>query len=190
MNRAPHNLNRVLLLIIGIVLIAVSVYGLARSFNAFGTDRAHQPLITPDLVNWLDNNHAWVWTLVAVAGAIAVVLGLLWLLAQLHQRPGAVDWTVGQSGGTTVVSSDGVAAAVENDLLELDAVDHVDARLVGDRHEPALDLRVVIDDDASASEMAQRISARLAERLHPALEVDHLPTTLTLDLVTAHRRLA
>jgi hypothetical protein len=185
----PHTLNRIVLAIIGAVLVAVSAYGLIRGFDGFGRSRARQPLITPDAVDWLDRNHRWVWPVVALAGVIVALVAFRWLRAQFHSRPGRLDWTVPQRGGTTTIEGSGVASAVHDDLVQLAAVDRADVRLVGEPDQPQLDVRLWVHDDVAIPDVLDAVTTTVTPRLCRALEIDHVPTTVLIDLVSPSRRL-
>jgi hypothetical protein len=187
--RPPHGLNRVILSLIGLVLVAAAVYGLIRGFNGFGSSRARQPLITPDGVDWLDRNHQWFWPVVAVVSAVVAIAALAWLLTQFHSRPARLNWTVAQDGGTTTIAGEGVASAVHDDLVQLATVERANVRLIGDADEPGLDIRLWVHDDATLPAVLHEITATVTPRLCQALEIDHVPAAVAIDLMPANRRI-
>ena len=153
----PARLNRTLLFLIGLVLLAAGVFGLL-----FGTGVLRQvlpgidpsvPLLPADLT--LPEWAPWV-TL-----AVAVVVGLL-ALRWLH-------------------AADALAADIES----YDGVQRAAAALVGDRRRPEIHLDVTADDGADLAALRTRITDHALPRLRSALDIESGRADLVLRLAEA-----
>ncbi|WP_328447108.1 MULTISPECIES: alkaline shock response membrane anchor protein AmaP [unclassified Amycolatopsis] len=176
MNR-PAALNRVLLALIGLVLLAAGGFALATHF---GRLRVLDP--ASSLVPGSTAPPTWVFY---AAIAVAVVLGLLclrWLAAQAFRRPKTVSWRAEDVDGDTVLDSATAAAPVAADVEGYDGVRSASAWLTGPRDAPALSLVVTTDQDADAGAIRERIAGHALPRLRQALEVDALPVRLEVRL--------
>lgn len=171
----PARLNRTLLLLIGLVLLAAGGFALATHFGRVNLVQPESPLVpgtgTPP---------TWV---LYVAAAAAVVLGLLvlrWLVAQLSRAPKTHTWrfdTEAGRGRTELAAG----TAVEPFLGELAAYPGVHvahATLGGPRETPVLALTVTVEQDGDPSAIRHRLDTVGLPRLRQALDLDTLPATL------------
>ncbi|HEY3464854.1 MAG TPA: alkaline shock response membrane anchor protein AmaP [Amycolatopsis sp.] len=173
MNR-PAALNRTLLALIGLLLLAAGGFALATHFGKLRLLDPAAPLVPgavppPTWVFW-------------VAIAASVVLGLLclrWLAAQAFRRPKTVAWRTDHADGSLVLDSTAVAAPIAADIDGYDGVRAAKAWLSGPREAPELALVVTADRD-----VRPRIAEHALPRLKQALEVDDLPVRLELRLTT------
>ncbi|WP_290050949.1 alkaline shock response membrane anchor protein AmaP [Amycolatopsis solani] len=176
MNR-PAALNRTLLALIGLLLLAAGGFAVATHFGRLHLLDPGAPLVPgaappPTWVFW-------------VAIAVAVVLGLLclrWLAAQAFRRPKSVAWRHERETGATVLGSSTAAAPVAADVEDYDGVRAASAWLSGAREAPELFLLVTTDRDADATAIRQHITEHAVPRLKQALEVEELPVRLEIRL--------
>ncbi|MFJ1766103.1 alkaline shock response membrane anchor protein AmaP [Amycolatopsis sp. NPDC088138] len=176
MNR-PAALNRTLLALIGLVLLAAGGFALATHFG-----RLHVLDPASALVPGSTAPPTWVFY---VAIAVAVVLGLLclrWLAAQAFRRPKTVAWRAEEADGATELDSATAAAPVAADVEGYDGVRSASAWLTGPRDLPELFLIVTTEADADAGAIRTRIAEHAVPRLRQALEVDELPVRLEVRL--------
>jgi hypothetical protein len=176
MNR-PAALNRTLLALIGLVLLAAGGFALATHFG-----QLHVLAPASSLVPGSAPPPTWVFW---VAIAVAVLLGLLclrWLAAQAFRRPKTVGWRAEEADGDTVLDSATAAAPVAADVEGYDGVRSASAWLSGPRELPELFLIVTIDAEADAGAIRARIAEHAVPRLRQALEVDELPVRLEVRL--------
>lgn len=176
MNR-PAALNRTLLALIGLVLLAAGGFALATHFG-----RLHVLDPASALVPGSTAPPTWVFY---AAIAVAVVLGLLclrWLTAQAFRRPKTVAWRTEEAEGATTLDSSTAAAPVAADVEGYDGVRSASAWLTGPREAPALFLIVTTDAEADAGAIRARITEHAVPRLRQALEVDALPVRLEVRL--------
>lgn len=188
----PARLNRSLLTLTGLILLAGGAYTALRGLGLLDRDtigalglpgqQPQTPLLPSQLVA-----PAW---LPAATIAVGVVLGVLllgWLLAQTRARsPRATTWRFAdaEDGGATVMGSGAAAASVSAEIETYTGVDSVRAVLTGDRADAQLHLTVAVTDHAPVTEIRDRIDREALPRLRQALELESLPTEILLRLST------
>ncbi|MEV6830587.1 alkaline shock response membrane anchor protein AmaP [Amycolatopsis sp. NPDC051102] len=176
MNR-PAVLNRVLLALIGLALVAAGGFAVATHFGELRLLDPAAPLVpgTAPPPTWV----------CYLAIAVAVLVGLLclrWLAAQVFRRPKPTTWRTSGDTGVTVLPSAAAAAPVAADVETYAGVRSASARLSGPRDAPALDLVVTTDRDADPVALRQRIAEHAVPRLRQALDVGRLPVRLEIRL--------
>lgn len=176
MNR-PAALNRTLLALLGLVLLAAGGFALATHFG-----RLHVLAPESSLVPGSAAPPTWVfWVAIAVAAGLGV-LCLRWLAAQAFRRPKTVAWRAEEADGTTTLDSSTAAGPVAADIEGYDGVRSASAWLTGPREGPELFLIVTTDQDADAGAIRERVAEHALPRLRQALEVDALPVRLEVRL--------
>lgn len=181
----PARLNRTLLAVLGLLLLAAGGYAMAAQRGWFGWVDRSATLTPGDAAP-----PRWVFY---AAVAAAVVLGLLclrWLGAQLFRLPGAVEWQLAEddSAGGTVLSSKTAAAAVAADIESYDRVDAAAAWLSGPGRAPELHLIVTAEPGTDLTALRRRILGEAVPRLREALEVGVIPVTMELRLTADRAR--
>lgn len=179
MNRInrPAAVNRTLLGLGGLALLAAGGYALAAHYGRLTWSDTGAPLVPGTAAP-----PTWVFYAV-IAGA--VLLGLLclrWLIAQPFRMPKAVDWQVGGDAeiGRTVLRSGTAAAPVAADIEGYPDVREAAAWLSGAADAPELHLVVTASPAADVADLRRRILGHAVTRLRTALEVDVIPVTLEL----------
>lgn len=187
-NRAwnrPARLNRVLLALTGLVLLAVSAFTLVLAFGPlermlpFLSSRA--PLIWPGtpMPFWLP------YTTIAVT--LLVGFGCLrWLLAQTRHTPPSRTWRLitDAARGVTYLDTTHAATAIAEDVQTYRGVAKASATLTGPRAQPRLRLNVHTETGTAINPLRLRITEHALPRLRQALELQDLPTELLLRLDT------
>jgi hypothetical protein len=182
----PARLNRFMLALIGLLLLAAGAFGLLFGYGLLGSilprlDRA-TPLIPPDV-------QLQAWT-PYVAIAAAVIIGLLclrWLLTQALRRPTASTWRLHRdpARGTTLLGADTAANALAADIETYRGVHKASASLIGTRTQPNLHVDVTAEENTSVTALRDRIASHALPRLCQALETDAVPADLLLRIDTA-----
>ncbi|KWX05460.1 hypothetical protein TH66_01815 [Carbonactinospora thermoautotrophica] len=188
--RRTARLNRTVLVLIGLVLLAAGAVALARGLAVFPSvlGRPDAPLLTPALARY-PADHAWFWPAVAAGSIILTLLSLRWLLTQT--RTGAIkrlSLEPDHARGVTVLPADAAADAVTDDIATYPGVDRVKAVLVGPPSAPWLRLSVDVEDRADLDTLRSRIEGDALAHLRTALELDTIPTVLRLRFGPAHAR--
>ncbi|MDD7939127.1 hypothetical protein PHK61_11945 [Actinomycetospora lutea] len=172
----PARLNRSLLAVAGLVLLAVAalVAGIATGrLPLVATDAA---LVGGALPSW------WPWV-AAAAGVVVGLAGLRWLLAQARRRPPGDTWTVPAGGpvpGSTSVSGGVTAAAVREDLTGHAAIADARVRLTDGAPRPTLYVELDLAADADARDAVGHLEQHALPRLRRALGAAAVPTRLVL----------
>ena len=178
-------LNRVIVTVLAVLLIAGGAYGLVRSYNwegVLGDGAERDPVLLDDVRRWFGDND-WVWWLVALGALLVAWIGWRWLRLQLLPSPSlSVLRMDSPQGGRTELATAAVAEAIERDLEDDPDVSSARVRVVGDEYAPVLDLRVGVSDRAAATEVRRRIEATVLPRARAALERDDIGALLRIRL--------
>jgi hypothetical protein len=187
--RRPDRLNRVCLILLGLLLAAAGGYGLARSYGAFGIRQQHDPVLVPGVGTFVADHRNWFWWAAASVSVLVALAALAWLRAQLHfPRPANEDLTRTDPDGTAVLHGAAAADALAADVDSLPGVASAAARIWGDPTKPAVYLRVQINDDAPIDTLRTRIETESLDRLRKALQVDALDALVDLRLAEPRGR--
>jgi hypothetical protein len=171
--------NRAGLGFLGLLLLAVGGYGLARGWGAFGSRAAHQPLIVESWRRFVDRNEAWFWGVATLAALLVSLLGWRWLRAQVAASAARrVDLTHRGDGGATMVHPAGASQALAAEIERLPGVTAVSARLIGDSDDLEVDLRVTVAETCNVPELRNRIEEEALTRFQRALEFEALDANL------------
>jgi hypothetical protein len=179
----PARLNRGLLTLIALVLIAAGAFALGTGLGMLHVQRSASALVPTTAP-------PQPWVPYAVT-ALAILLGLLcirWLIAQTMRRPttGTWRWARDPDRGVTYLSPDTATVPLLADLHACPGVTTAAAWLSGNRHTPRLHLAITAEPDADLSALRHQIADHALTRFRHALELGNLPTTIQFRLA-AHR---
>ncbi|RBY91666.1 alkaline shock response membrane anchor protein AmaP [Blastococcus sp. TBT05-19] len=176
MSARTDSVNRSVLTLLALLLLAAGGVGLATSFGAFGS----APDVLPQGLRDFAADQWWFWL---VAGAVCLLIALLalrWLLAQLStDRVGQVDLTSDERDGRTVVHSGAIADAVENEAEALRGVSSASAHLRDERGR-RLSVTVDLTDYADIAEVRRILEERVVGHARQALDDPSLPVDIEL----------
>ena len=171
----PAALNRFLLGVIGLVLLAAGGFGLAAHFRVL-------PFVDPaaPLVTGTAEPPGWALYAIAAAAVVAGLLALRWLIAQLARRPRTRIWRfeTDPAQGRTELHADTAVAPCVEELRAHPGVEQARASLAGSRENPFLALVVTCAPDADLSEIRGRITAESLPRLKETLGLDDIPVAI------------
>jgi len=192
MRRDPDALNRFILSLLGLALVALAVWGVGRGAGWFDADHPDQPLLLGDVRRFVARNAHWFWPVVAAAGLLIAVLAAGWLRAQFRlPRQASNDVVVRRPSGTTRIGGDAMAGALEEDVVSsVDRVRKASARVVGDAEDAEIDLRVEVDEDADLTGVRRRIETEVLPRFARAAGLARTTTYLDLRLERGSRQVA
>ncbi|MFF2551123.1 alkaline shock response membrane anchor protein AmaP [Nocardia sp. NPDC058058] len=173
----PARLNRAVLALAGLLLLAVGGYAIAANRGGIGWIDADGALVPgtgapPD----------WVLLVIVLCAVALGVLCLRWLLAQVFRLPRAVEWELshGNSAGATLLASSVAADAIAADIERYSEVREVSAVLSGPGSAPDLHLIVTAEPGADLTALRRRIFGEAVPRLRQALEVEIIPVSMEL----------
>ncbi|CAA9225225.1 MAG: hypothetical protein AVDCRST_MAG20-801 [uncultured Acidimicrobiales bacterium] len=177
--------NRTVVSLLGLLLLAVGVYGLLRGAGAFGDDRAGDRLRTQAMADFVADNDHWLWAAVAAVALLIALGALLWLLAQLRPSPslGQLPVVTGEAAaGRTTLDTSAISAAVTRDIEVDPDVNSARVRVVPVGDAMGLDVRAVVADHGDVHAVRRRIETVVLERARAALGRPDLTATLRLRL--------
>lgn len=176
-------LNRVLLLIIGLVLAAAGALGLAAGQGAFDDldspstvydDARGEVIADPDL---------W-YAVVLGASGLVLVLALLWLFRQFASRPGGPHLSTvlldASRRGRTTLEPVGVAKAMADDLETVDGVRKASVRLRSLGAAPETRVRLTVDRMVDPDLLLEHVEPVL-RRGAQTLDVEDLDAQIRID---------
>ncbi|MGW6710700.1 alkaline shock response membrane anchor protein AmaP [Streptomyces sp. NPDC054956] len=165
--------NRVLLALLGLALLAAGAVVLTGSWPFAGRD---EPLLTAygrrDLPPW--------WAVLAGLG-LCVLLALWWLLSQLRRARLAAVLVDTGDGAFAVLRGRALEEAVEADVLEaVEGVAHCRVALRGKRGAPALRLALELEPHAVPADALAALAGPVLSRARASAGLAALPTEARL----------
>jgi hypothetical protein len=160
----PARLNRSLLALLGIVLLAAGGVTAVIHWGKFsGVKPGASVLYT-----------------VAAAAVVVGLLCLRWLAAQLATRPKARIWQLEHdlSQGHTELATGVAIAPFAEEVTAYPGVRTVRASLVGTHRDPTLSMVINAAQDANLTAIRARLAAEGLPRLRQALDLTALPATV------------
>ena len=167
MSSRVNGVNRAVLGLLGLVLLAAGALGLAVGFGAFGS--GPRPLL-PQPVRDFAKDQPWFWWAVAALCLVLALLGLRWFLAQLTtDRVGRLDLTTDDRDGRTIVHSSALTDAVEAEVGNLRGVAGASAHLL-ERGGHRLVLTVDLAEYADIAEVRRTLEDRVVAHARQAID--------------------
>lgn len=176
--------NRTVISVLGLLLLAAGAYGLLRSFGAFGTSMAKDPLLTTSVSDFFADTDPWIWAIVFGIALLVALLAARWLKEQLTPSPSLSSLNVSTGGGpgTSKLDTSAVNAAVERDIESDPDVSNARVRVVPSGSAIGLDVRAAIANHGDVHAVRRRIETVVLERARTALGRPDLSATIRLSL--------
>lgn len=147
MGSRADRLNRVLLTLLGLLLLAAGVTGLVLGSGVLDEGFADRRVLADDTVGFVEDNAGWIWPLVALAAVLLALLALRWLVQQLRtDRVDDLDLTEYRNHGEVHVNSAALTDAVVDAVEQCPGVDNASARLIRVRGSEQLLVHVRLAD--------------------------------------------
>lgn len=182
-------LDRLLLLMLGLLLATAGVLGLLVGLGVFDSRLRNSPVLDNVVGRFFADNGQWLWPVIALVGLLLGYLALRWLFAQLTPT-GVRDLQLeprSTTGHTDLVGA-AVTDAVSDEIVSYRGVAGASARLTGDELDPELRLRVQLDSRADIAALRRRIETGAVAHARQALDNPQLP--VRLDLVVTDKKAA
>ncbi|MFE6614404.1 alkaline shock response membrane anchor protein AmaP [Amycolatopsis sp. NPDC057786] len=169
----PARLNRTLLVLTGIVLLAAGGF-------AVGTHFGRIPLLDPGatLVPGTAMPPGWVWYAVAGGAVVAGLLALRWLIAQPVRKPKSHTWRFDQDTGQTALAASTAVEPFTSEVATYPGVHAAHATLGGSQDAPVLAVVLSAEQDGDLAAIRERIADEGLPRLRQALDLAELPMTI------------
>ncbi|MER5354374.1 alkaline shock response membrane anchor protein AmaP [Kitasatospora sp. NPDC002551] len=189
--------NRLLLGVVGLALLAAGVLVLAGGLDLYGRlgvdPPSWWPLTSPDQpvvsgrsrTRWVAES--WWWPVV-IAGLAVVVAGIAWwLLAQLRRTgPTTVVLPTPETPGLRLrLRTKALEEAVESDAVVLPEVERVGVRLVRDRRHPRLRAAVRMTPGGDPAALAEHFETGPRSGARASLGLPELPADLRIRVVAS-----
>jgi hypothetical protein len=190
MTRRTARVSRTGLLIVGLILLLGAGAVLARSLNASTAvlGSQHAPLLTHGQAQYPTKN-SWVWPVVAAASFLIAVLALYWMAAQTTTRAvRRIPLEPDRLHGTTTLRADAATGAFTDELRSQPSIRAADALLHGSPTAPGLRLGATAENRADPALVRAGIENEALPHLRGALELDKIPTVLSLQFSRAFDR--
>ena len=179
MSTAVNAVNRAVLLLFALLLVAAGVLGLVLSFGGFGSDAAAGSVI-PLQARTFPASHSWFWSAVAAACVLVALLALWWLLSQLStDRVTRLDVTTDDSEGRTTVHAGALTDAVEAEATAIRGVAGASAHMAG-AQAPRLSLSVNLTDYADLADVRRQLEEQTVPHARQAMDDPNLPVDIEL----------
>jgi hypothetical protein len=190
MTRHTARASRTGLVIVGLILLlgagAVLARGLSASASVLGNP--HAPLLTHGQAQYPAKN-SWVWPVVAAASFLIAVLALYWMAAQTRIRAvRRLPLEPDRLHGTTTLHAAAATDAMADELSGYPGIRAASALLHGSATAPGLRLGVVAENRGDPRLVRDGIENEALPHLRSALEVDKIPTVLSLQFNRAFDR--
>ncbi len=186
MGSRADRLNRFLLTLLALVLLAAGTTGLLFGLGAFGQGRTSDLVLSSEVEEFVVGQAEWFWPLVAVVLVLLGLLALRWLLLQVRtDRLGDIDLTEHRNRGETRVDAAAVTDALVEATQRCAGVDSATARIVRVRGADRVVLGVRLADRADIADVRRQLTTGpltdlrhvLGESICPDVVVELEPTT-------------
>lgn len=175
--------NRILLAVTGLVLLAAGVAVLTASWPLGGR---HAPLLTEEARRRYWHAEGWWWWAVIAGLGLLVLLSLWWLLSQLRRsRLGAVEVDTGD-GAFALLRGRALEEAVAAEAGALDGVARCRVALRGRRGSPALHIGLELEPHAVPADVLAALAGPVLTHARTSAGLAELPTEARLR-VMSHR---
>ena len=180
----PARLNRTLLLLTSLVLLAAAAFTLLLGSGILAglglTSPEPDAALTPASLTL----PTWASYVVIVAAVLVGLLCLRWLLAQTARKPASGALRLERDPATGTTRLDGATAVdpLVDEVESYPGVHRASARLSGTAERPVLHLVIGTEDAADIGDLRRRIDAEAIPRLCQALDLSVLPADLLIRL--------
>lgn len=158
MGARADRLNRVVLTLLGVLLLALGVLGLLPALNLLG-DRSDDLVLARDTQDFVTSNAGWLWPLIALLLVLLALVALRWLVQQLRtDRVGDLDLTRDRSSGETHLGAAAVTDALSTAVEQTPGVDSAAARVIRLHGRRVLLLKVRLADRADAGQVRRALA--------------------------------
>jgi hypothetical protein len=179
MSRRANAVNRLVLTVLGLLLLASGGLGLALGFEAFGAERAASPVL-PQEVSTFPDGRPWFWWAVVAVLLLTAGLALLWLLTQLKpDRTPRIDRTTNAQDGYTTLHAGALTDAVEDEALSITGVSSASAN-VHERRGQRVVLHVELAESADIDQVRTRLEDEVVAHLREGVGDPGFPVSIEL----------
>ena len=174
--------NRVALLVFGLLVLAVGLGALAMSVGLFGKTYSHHALFANFISRYIGRHGQWLWPAAAALGVIVALLALRWILTLFlsTDRSGDLEMPGQRRTGRTMVKPSALTTAVTTEIQSYRGVASAKARTLGDPAAARLQVDVTMLRGADIAGLTQRIDTEALAHARAAMGRDDLPIRLDI----------
>lgn len=182
---APHALNRFLLIVLALLIIAAGGAGIAAALGAFGSSVEHHTLYDNPAGRYVGDNGRWIWPVAAAVLVIIALFALRWLLTQISiERAGSMTLQTPSKAGSTTLRAAALTDAVTDEIETYRGVTSARAHLLGDPGDLRLAVTVTTADRVPFGPLRERIETTALADARKALGDPTFPIVLVFDTTT------
>lgn len=187
MRNRTDRLNRVLLVLLGLVFLLAGAGAILLGRGVFGSSNAHRGIIDDAVGKPFIDNASWLWWAIGAVTLVLALLALYWLIVQLRiERIGGVTLQARPTGESTI-SARALTGAIRADAESVDGVNRAHARLMRDDRDPELVLSVWLREGADLGRVRHELEATTITHARDALGGGRIKTWLRVEIDTAER---
>jgi hypothetical protein len=179
-------INRVALIVFGLLILIAGAGGLTASVGVFGNKFSHRTLFDNRVSTYI-GHHSWLWYVAAGVCLLIALLALRWILALLvsTDRAGDIPVPVTSREGTTILQPAALTGAVTREISTYHGVEAARGRIIGDPKAPEIVVAVTASQSTDLHALHQRIETEALTHARQALGQDDL--AIQLDLAVSRR---
>lgn len=121
--------NRVLLILLGVVLVVLGIGVLLVSGGVFGDARADAPIVSSVVTDNVNAASPWLWPVLGAVALVVAVLAAWWAFSQPRTRPVSQVQLERSPAGTVEVGGSALAECVQQDCEAIPGVVRARARV-------------------------------------------------------------
>lgn len=174
--------QRTLVGFIGLLGLAAGAAALIVGSGWLGVNRAARPVLDPLILDAMRTHQVLARALAIVAGAVLLILGLLWAVRALspERRP---DLLLDSSPGSRLqISASAITDAMAADAETITGVNRARARMVGTTAVPVVRLSLWLEEGTDVREVYLDLDRRVLARARDSLGVQSLATAVRIEL--------
>ena len=165
--------NRTRLAIVGIIGLVVVAWFMLVRFNVASSWGWRQPKPDAPIIDvpkvWRTDYASWA---LLIIGVLAAVIGLIWLLRQFSSSNRARTYGISHETdhGSTVLSTDALGRAIEEQIEEFPGVSSASVKFFGARVAPEMMVQIDIDDRTDVRKLVDRLESEVARDVETTLD--------------------
>ena len=165
--------NRTRLAIVGIIGLLVVAWFMLVRFNVASSWGWRQPKPDAPIIDvpkvWRTDYASWA---LLIIGVLAAVIGLIWLLRQFSSSNRARTYGISHETdhGSTVLSTDALGGAIEEQIEEFPGVSSASVKFFGARVAPEMMVQIDIDDRTDVRKLVDRLESEVARDVETTLD--------------------
>lgn len=187
--RNTDSINRVVLLLIGLLLAGAGVTALLWGAGVRGEGTSDGVVVTPGISDFVARNSEWFWPLGAVAGLVLAYLGWRWLLAQFPAPQHVHNFNLASKGpGSTRMRAGRAAQAWAKEAGKLGAVSSARAWFQEGPAGPYAEMRLTVLDNGDLGAVRSHVEGEALDRLRLSLDMQELEAHVVVQLRESSER--